>query len=173
MKLKKGLTWIASCVVIIVALEVIGYFGIIQLSKLYEYSPVVSMSSDYVSSENPYLRLRKILMEAPGYTSRFYPCYNLNYGLMPNYSMDGVALHNEDGYRGPKINCVKGSKCRILFLGGYTTYGMLKDPGKSFPAQTGKALNEYFKKDSVEIINGGMAEGTSAEDLNFYLHKYR
>lgn len=158
---------------LIILSEVSGYLGILLLSRAYRYSPVVDLSTDYVSAENPYLRLRKILMGAPGYTSRFFPCYNLNYGLMPGYSLDGIQIHNEDGYKGPKINCIKGKKYRILFMGGYPTYGMLKDPDKCFPAQTGKILNEYFKKDSVEVINCGMAEGTSSEDLNLYLHKFR
>lgn len=176
--LKKAGAILISLILLCILLEGGGYLGILCLSKRYNYSPFYKLSGDFVSTENPYLRLRKILMGAPGYSPRCYPGYNLNYGLTPDYTLDGIKMHNEDGYRGEKINCIKGNKYRILFQGGYSVYGMLKDPGKSFPAQTGKILGDYLQKaglsvDSVEIINGGIAEGTSAEDLNFYLHKFR
>src|SRR5437016_2340014 len=143
--MKKWFKIILILIVAAIALEIGGYAGIILLSKTYQYSTSVQLSKEYVSEENPYLRLRKILMGVEGYLPRFYACYNLNVGLTPEYKMDGIEVHNADAYKGEKINCAKGAQYRILFLGGYPTYGGLKNPELALPAQTGKILNDSIK----------------------------
>ncbi len=67
---------------------------------------------------------------------------------------------------------------RILFVGGSTTYCMVKDIQNTFPAVLEESLNKRiallnpaFKK--VECLNAGLCGGTSAEILTHYLLKLK
>jgi lysophospholipase L1-like esterase len=92
-------------------------------------------------------------------------------------SSDGTLQHNEDGYRGAKIPLRrKKNTLRILFLGGSTTYGQyVHDPEKTYPEYVKTLLKKQLPKtiEDIEIINGGLVYGTSAELLTHYHFKYR
>ena len=90
--------------------------------------------------------------------------------------------HNEDGYRGEKVPLQRSEKLRILCLGGSTTYGYTVDsPYQAYPARLQELLKDYIIHDKslnskfkdCEVINAGIEAGTSAEELQQYLFKYR
>ncbi|HXV28636.1 MAG TPA: GDSL-type esterase/lipase family protein, partial [bacterium] len=84
--------------------------------------------------------------------------------------------HNEQGYRGTGVSLrKKPGVFRILCLGGSTTYGW----GVSRPEEAYPALLEAVVKNrlpasvkGVEVINGGLPYGTTAEMLTHYHFKY-
>ena len=113
---------------------------------------------------------------------RFLPQPNLNYISYPGMIRNGVIQNNQDGYRGAKIDLQKSRKYRVLFLGGSTTYGIgVEYPWQSYPEQVKRILNERFANDELfhssydsdEIINAGLEDATSSEELTHYLFKYR
>lgn len=178
--MRKFVYWVILIVIIAFILELGGYLGIKIMDRKYDYSGMIvlpeAVRPDWYGK--PYTRLRDILMNKDDYHPRFYSSFNINYSNFPNYIDHGVVQNNEDGYRGPKIECRKGKKFRILFLGGSTTYGMVRYPDQTFPAQTGKLLNEEIKKytnrwDSVEVINAGIIGDLLTDELHNYLYKYR
>jgi lysophospholipase L1-like esterase len=64
---------------------------------------------------------------------------------------------------------------RVLFLGGSTTYDWrVARPSDTYPAQVGRLLEESLPKGvaGVEVINGGLPFGTSAEMLAHYHFKF-
>lgn len=95
----------------------------------------------------------------------------------PGFTRGGVIQHNQDGYRGPAIPRGRSSgKLRVLFLGGSTTYGMgVERPEEAYPAVVGQILEQRLEDrfDGVEVINGGVMFGTTAEIMTHYLFKYR
>ena len=95
----------------------------------------------------------------------------------PGFSRGGILQHNEHGYRGPAVPLRRTpAKLRILFLGGSTTYGTgVGDPEKTYPAQLGQILEQQSLEgmSGVEVINGGLIWGTTAEIMTHYLFKYR
>jgi lysophospholipase L1-like esterase len=99
----------------------------------------------------------------------------------PEYvSSDGIKQTNHLGYRNSNdFNITKDAKVfRILALGGSTTYGYLLDgPDDAWPSQLEKMLNDALSKNSnidrIEVINGGLNYGTSAELLLHYLFRDR
>jgi lysophospholipase L1-like esterase len=95
------------------------------------------------------------------------------YANNPNYK-DGVQQHNSLGYRGEEFSYVKSpNTIRILALGGSTTYGYLnKDPKTTWPALLQKMLQPHTSK-KVEVINGGIKYGTSAELLSAFVFRHR
>ena len=104
----------------------------------------------------------------------------LTYENTPNYMYKGIRQHNNRGYRNSAdIELAKAStSIRILVLGGSTTYGQSVDnPEESWPSllqnMLNNLLNEEPLKYKVEIINGGIRWGTSAELLNHYLFRDR
>jgi lysophospholipase L1-like esterase len=153
--------------------EIIGYAGMW----------INSLSVDYLSNKN-YFNIRGMLMGSknpeisPAYMSQPY----LGYVPYPGFERKGVEQHNPDGYRGQRVAFLKTDKFRILCIGGSTTYGFGVDsPSQTYPAQLEKILNDYVMADSamrknykgVEVINGGLEDGNSAEELQQYLFKYR
>ncbi|MFB3040279.1 MAG: SGNH/GDSL hydrolase family protein [Candidatus Poribacteria bacterium] len=94
----------------------------------------------------------------------------------PNFSKHGSLQHNEQGYRGAAVPLNRApGKLRILFLGGSTTYGLkVPNPDETYPAQIGRILEQMPEgKNGVEIINGGLTWGTTAEITTHFLFKYR
>ena len=99
----------------------------------------------------------------------------------PDYiSPDGVKETNNLGYRNKNdFEFTKDSNVfRILALGGSTTWGYLLDnPDDTWPAQLEKMLNDVLSENSdidrIEVINGGLNYGTSAELLLHYLFRDR
>jgi lysophospholipase L1-like esterase len=99
----------------------------------------------------------------------------------PDYiSPDGVKETNNLGYRNKKdFEFTKDANVfRILALGGSTTWGyLLDDPGDTWPSQLENMLNDALSENSdidrIEVINGGLNYGTSAELLLHYLFRDR
>jgi len=142
-----------------------------------------SRSFDWLSNKN-YFRVRAMLIgdKAGDQRPRYLTLPYLGYIPYPGYMKDGIVQHNDAGYRGTKIPLRKTGKFRVLCLGGSTTYGLGVDrPEQSYPAQLDSMLNAYFRQDAVlskkyngaEVINAGLEAGTSAEELEQYLFKYR
>lgn len=142
-----------------------------------------SRSFDWLSNKN-YFRVRAMLIgdrdgdKLPRYLTLPY----LGYVPYPGYVKDGILQHNEAGYRGAKVPLRKTGKIRVLCIGGSTTYGLGVDrPDQSYPAQLDSLLNAYISHDEVlskkyggaEVINAGLEAGTSAEEMEQYLLKYR
>jgi lysophospholipase L1-like esterase len=174
---KRGLKAILFRVILVLILvssfEIIGYIGIW----------INSRSFDFLSNRS-YFHIRAMLMgnQDPKMLPRYLTLPHLGYVPYPGYQKYGVIQHNEDGYRGERVPREKGSKYRILCLGGSTTYGFGVDsPWKAYPSQIERLLNTYIVNDSVlkkkytgvEVINAGIDGGTSAEELQQYLFKYR
>ena len=95
----------------------------------------------------------------------------------PNFVSEHGKQHNSQGYRGKSVPLAKDpAVTRILCLGGSTTYGYgVPKPEQAYPAILERMINEAgFKKfGRVEVMNGGIPFGTSAEILTHYLFKYR
>ncbi len=101
----------------------------------------------------------------------------LLYAPKPGHK-DGVGIqHNVHGYRGRLVPLRKAAGViRILALGGSTTYGWsTPNPDETWPAWLEKLLKPHLPPGAtgVEVINGGLPWGTSAELLTHYQFKYR
>lgn len=93
----------------------------------------------------------------------------LLYVNTPNYFAYGLRQHNSMGYRGAEIDPAKG-RIRVLVLGGSTTYSWsVHDPNRTWVAQ----FEALFPKQSVQVINAGVAYATSAEILARYMFRDR
>ena len=95
-------------------------------------------------------------------------------------SPEGIRQTNNLGYRNKKdFNFTKDANVfRILALGGSTTWGyLLDDPDDAWPSQLEEMLNDALSENSdydrIEVINGGLNYGTSAELLLHYLYRDR
>ena len=95
-------------------------------------------------------------------------------------SESGIRQTNNLGYRNKQdFEFTKDPKVfRILALGGSTTWGyLLEDPEDTWPAQLENMLNDALLEnpefDKIEVINGGLNYGTSAELLLHYLFRDR
>ncbi|MCS6933615.1 MAG: SGNH/GDSL hydrolase family protein [Chitinophagales bacterium] len=111
-----------------------------------------------------------------GYISQPY----LNYINRPGYrDSRGNTEINSMGLRySREVPLQKDSgTCRILFLGGSTTFGDVDDTFEMFPALIEKALPQepcVMKKfRSIECLNGGVHGLTSAELLAHFQYKYQ
>ena len=101
----------------------------------------------------------------------------------PEYiSEAGIKQTNKQGYRNESdISPLPGpDTLRILTLGGSTTYGYLLDgPEDAWPSQLEQILNRHIGEKPlqeyrrVEVINGSLLYGTSAELLLHYLFRDR
>jgi lysophospholipase L1-like esterase len=101
----------------------------------------------------------------------------LSYICAPNFShpVNGPQ-HNPDGYRGEPVPLDKSPDVlRILCLGGSTTYGYtVPKPEQAYPAVLEGILKNQPppRYRDVEVINGGLPWGTTAELLTHYIFKY-
>lgn len=146
---------------------------------LFALTAILESVSYLVLSTARYGQLRKVLLteagtdEVPRLTSHPY----LNYFPTPGFSIGGVQLHNEHGYRGTSVAVSKPENTtRILFLGGSTTYSYFtNEPDSTLPELVRSVLPDSCDMiaANVEVINGGLPSGTSAELLTHYLFKYR
>lgn len=163
----------AVLVLLLVLLEAAGYLGMYLSS-----SP-----SDFLSNRN-YFRIRDMLMgrKTPESLPRYLSLPYLGYVPYPGYAKNGIVQHNEDGYRGKRIPLKGEGKFRVLCLGGSTTYGFGVDsPSQTFPAKLEELLSAELINDSmlqkkytgIEVLNAGLEDGNSAEELQQYLFKYR
>lgn len=171
--MKRLLLFLFVGVVIVLILEVGGYCGLLRLDKNDPYNMIFP---------NRYIRLRNVLAKQKGALPRYVGAVNINFMPTPGYTLNGEVQHNEDGYRGTKVELQKTDKYRILFLGGSTTYSSgVKHSSEAYPAQTLKWLNELTKNQQLkfknhngfEVINAGLEGGHSNDELNLYLHKFR
>lgn len=100
----------------------------------------------------------------------------LLYVPAPGYAPGGVRVHNAHGYPGKIVPLErKPGTVRILCLGGSTTYGWGLGPGEAaYPAALETALRQSLPAgfDDVEVINGGIPWGTTAENLTHYHFKF-
>lgn len=160
-------------IIVVFVIEIIGYIGMWYNSR----------SFDWLSNKN-YFRMRAMLMgDSDGaMLPRYLTLPYLGYVPYPGYTKYGTMQHNDAGYRGTKIPLLKTGRYRVLCLGGSTTYGLgVGLPSETYPAQLELLLNKYFSSDSilskkyggVEVLNAGLEAGTSAEELQQYLFKYR
>ncbi len=101
----------------------------------------------------------------------------LLYICAPNYAHpDNGPQHNADGYRGKGVPLDRRpGVLRVLCLGGSTTYGWsVPYPSQTYPAVLEKLLRADLPAGytDVEVLNGGLPYGTSAEILTHYHFKY-
>ena len=101
----------------------------------------------------------------------------LLYISAPNYHDPEHGLqHNEDGYRGLAVPLDRQVGIyRILCLGGSTTYGASVGLWQqAYPAVLAELLRAELPSGyrDIEVINGGLTWGTSAELLNHYHFKF-
>lgn len=102
----------------------------------------------------------------------------LLYKHAPNYVSERFGpQHNEDGYRGRAVPMERTPGVyRILCLGGSTTYGgTVGRAEQAYPAVLEQMLNTNLPDgvERVEVINGGLTWGTSAEMLTHFHFKFR
>ncbi|MDO9542183.1 MAG: GDSL-type esterase/lipase family protein [Kiritimatiellia bacterium] len=101
----------------------------------------------------------------------------LLYICAPNYChpVNGPQ-HNADGYRGKAVPLDRRpGVLRVLCLGGSTTYGWtVPFPNQTYPAVLEELLRAKLPAGytDVEVINGGLPYGTSAEIFTHYHFKY-
>lgn len=162
-----------AVVIVVLLLELIGYATMYFNSRSY----------DFLSNKN-YFNIRCMLMGCTDedMLPRYLTVPYLGYIPYPGYKYKGLVQHNADGYRGDKVPLSKGEKYRVLCLGGSTTYGTgVVNPAEAYPAQLEVLLNQFIITDTVlarrydgaEVLNAGLEAGTSAEELQQYLLKYR
>jgi lysophospholipase L1-like esterase len=101
----------------------------------------------------------------------------LNYICAPNYThLVNGPQHNADGYRGKAVTLERQPGIlRVLCLGGSTTYGWTVPlPGQTYPAALEELLRSRLPAgySDIEVMNGGIPFGTSAEILAHYHFKY-
>jgi lysophospholipase L1-like esterase len=160
-------------ITVIISIEALGYAGMWLYSR----------SFDYVANKN-YFQIRTMLMgdTNPEHFPRYLSLPYLGYIPYPGLKKHGIVQNNEDGYRGDKVPLQGSGKLRVLCLGGSTTYGYTVDsPYQAYPAQLQELLSDYISHDKnlssrfkgCEVINAGLEAGTSAEELQQYLFKYR
>lgn len=172
-KLKSCFFRIILFLVTLVAIEAVGYLGMLFSSE----------SFDFLSNNN-YFRIRDMLIgnKNQDLLPRYLTLPYLGYIPYPEYRKFNVEQHNKDGYRGKAVSLSRNKKLRVLCIGGSTTYGFGVDlPSETYPAQLELLLNGTIEKDSTlkkryggaEVINGGLEAGNSADELVQYLFKYR
>lgn len=118
------------------------------------------------AEEDPLVRIQNTIGQA-----------YLLYICAPNYIHPKYGRqHNEDGYRGKAVPLDRQPGIlRVLCLGGSTTYGWgVPYPYQTYPAALEELLRSNLPKgySDVEVLNGGLPWGTSAEMLTHYHFKY-
>jgi len=100
----------------------------------------------------------------------------VNYAPIPGLMQGGEPGHNEQGYRGKAVALKKSPGiARLLCMGASTTYSTgVERACESYPAQLERILNESPPAgwDGVEVINGGLPYGSTAELMNHYHFKF-
>lgn len=154
---------------ILLSLVAMTTLGVIALAEIYAHATIVRNSQYSVAREilkgdtlGVHLDRR---FNVIGYPYLLYIC-------TPNNAAKG---HNRFGYRGPEVPMDRRPGVpRVLFLGGSTTYGWSVDSDESYPARCGEILAEKLKDrfKEIEIVNGGLPFGTTAEILTHYHFKY-
>ncbi len=101
----------------------------------------------------------------------------LMYICAPNYCYPkDVPKHNAEGYRGKLVPLDRRpGVLRVICLGGSTTYGSTVPlPNQTWPAVLEEILRAKLPQgwSDVEVLNGGLSYGTSAEILTHYHFKY-
>jgi len=97
----------------------------------------------------------------------------LLYTPSPGYRNAHGPQHNEHGYRGPAVPLRRTpGVARVLCLGGSTTYGWaVERADQTYPAHLQRLLAQRGFG-GVEVINGGLPWGTTAELLTHYQFKW-
>lgn len=112
--------------------------------------------------------------EEGSFAGNIVPLPYMLYGCAPGFE---ARQHNAHGYRGPVVPVRrKPGAARVLFLGGSTTYGWgVSDWRDTCAAMTEARLNADPPAgfESVEVINAGVPNATSAELFAHYVFKYR
>ncbi|HMO33412.1 MAG TPA: SGNH/GDSL hydrolase family protein [Lacibacter sp.] len=91
----------------------------------------------------------------------------------PQY-VDSIRQHNEWGYRNDPFPFKKDSgTLRVLLLGGSTTYGYLNKNPKTTWGHLLEQKLQQLTPQKVQVINGGLNYGTSAEMLAGYMFRHR
>jgi lysophospholipase L1-like esterase len=94
----------------------------------------------------------------------------------PSFIDENGVQHNTQGFRGPAVSRLpEQGVLRILCLGGSTTYGWMSPRSdQTYPAYLEEILNQAKPKGvrRVEVINGGIPSGTTAELLTHYHFKF-
>jgi hypothetical protein len=119
-------------------------------------------------------RIVEINLGQGGEAASIIPHPYMLYANNPSYNKDGVRQHNSLGYRGDEFDPEKDPETlRILTLGGSTTYGyLINNPNETWPAKLQEMLRSHTGQ-KVEVINGGLKYGTSAELLASYVFRHR
>lgn len=93
----------------------------------------------------------------------------------PQWFASGFRQNNSLGYRGNDFSMAPNKNVlRILTLGGSTTYNYpaVLNPNNTWSADLAVLLSHQLHK-KVQVINGGLNAGTSAEILAQYMFKHR
>jgi lysophospholipase L1-like esterase len=92
----------------------------------------------------------------------------------PNQVRLGRRQHNSMGYRGPDIAPQPpAGTLRVFASGESTTYGWgVQDPQEAWPQQLQARLQRRLRR-PVEVINGGILYGTSADMLAHWMFRDR
>lgn len=99
----------------------------------------------------------------------------LLYANVPNFRAAGYQQTNSLGYRNEEFTVEKDKDTiRVLCLGGSTTYmwPYVKNPKDTWVAQLEAKLQTISGK-RVQVINGGLNYGTSAEAVAGYVFRHR
>jgi len=100
----------------------------------------------------------------------------LSFSPAPGFRNKFGLQHNEQGFRGREIPMRRTpGVARVLCLGGSTIYGWsVEGVDETLPAQIEARLATDLpaKFSGVEVINGGIPTGTSAESLTHYQFKF-
>lgn len=97
------------------------------------------------------------------------------YVNQPGWERFGTIQFNSMGYRGEEISLEPDpGVIRILAIGGSTTVGYphVEKPDQAWPARL-ESILEKETKTKIEVINAGLASGTSAELLAHYMFRNR
>jgi lysophospholipase L1-like esterase len=149
--------WLVIIVVLLVVIELAGYFAWSYLKNNERQGGVWKVQQIIgESSKNS----KGTIVSHP---------YSL-YWNNPNFKDEFGSQYNSLGHRN-KYESQTKVDFKILVLGGSTTneYPYVKDPTKIWTAVLEKKLKDEFPTHSIAVINAGAAYATSAELLSHYV----